>query len=146
MELRPFRSLPSLSRRSHLPSHCREDRLALVFFLFIVVLAGRVRLSLLLVSQLNPSHSFGLPPRFLPAMPVNPELFNTLTGVEVASQSFADAVVGPPVVGWTVELVLYGVVLSTTLAYVYSPLFAKESRYIRMLLAAVILLETVQSG
>ncbi|ORY79266.1 hypothetical protein BCR35DRAFT_304657 [Leucosporidium creatinivorum] len=79
-------------------------------------------------------------------MPVNPELFNTLTGVEIASQSFSDAVVGPPVVGWTVELVLYGVVLSTTLAYVYSPLFAKDSRYIRMLLAAVIILETVQSG
>lgn len=79
-------------------------------------------------------------------MPVNPELFNTLTGIEVASQSFAEAVVGPPVVGWTVELVLYGVVLSTTLAYVSSPLFAKDSRFIRMLLAAVILLETVQSG
>ena len=79
-------------------------------------------------------------------MPINPELFNTLTGVEVASQGFAHSVVGPAAVGWTVELVLYGIVLSTTLAYVYSPLFAKDSLRIRLLLGLVIALETVQSG
>ncbi|KAI5481615.1 hypothetical protein MNV49_002841 [Pseudohyphozyma bogoriensis] len=84
--------------------------------------------------------------------------YNTLTGTPLASQavvfvgrdtdarSTVDSIMGPAFVGWTVDLIFYGAVMATAFSYITSPLFAKDTKWIKALLIAVLLLSSVQSA
>lgn len=77
-------------------------------------------------------------------MSTNP--LDTLTGIPLASQAFTNAALGPPVVGWMVALMLYGVLIARFFAYSQTTLFAADSRRVKALLFVVILLATAQTA
>lgn len=75
-------------------------------------------------------------------------MFSTMgaLGPMAATQAQATAIVGPVAIGWVVELFLFGIVLTTCSAYMYSPLYARDSRPVKLLLITVMALEGAQSG
>ncbi|ORY78455.1 hypothetical protein BCR35DRAFT_332336 [Leucosporidium creatinivorum] len=62
-----------------------------------------------------------------------------------ASQKFVNAVLGAPLVGWTVQLMFFGFACSSFLSYLDKPAFQHDSRRMKCLLFAVMFFLCLQS-
>lgn len=72
--------------------------------------------------------------------------YDTITGSRMASQVFANSILGPPVVGWVVQIMGFGALLTYFSMYVASPAFANDGPRLRWLLCVVFALCALESG
>lgn len=72
--------------------------------------------------------------------------YDTFTGQPIASQSFALQVLGPPAVGWTVQMMAFGGLVTYACSYLSSTAFSRDGPRLRWLLCTVLFLCTAQTG
>ncbi|KAM0790846.1 hypothetical protein ACM66B_004690 [Microbotryomycetes sp. NB124-2] len=75
-----------------------------------------------------------------------PDPFDTLTGIPVASQAYATGILGPGFMGWGAQLLFYGVAANMFLNYVRSSLFARDRTGTKVVLFATMFAATAQTG
>ena len=64
----------------------------------------------------------------------------------LASQADAILILGPPLIGWSFNLLFYGIGLAHTFKYMGSALYRSDSTRLNLLLVAVFTLASLQSG
>ncbi|KAM0751928.1 hypothetical protein T439DRAFT_325112 [Meredithblackwellia eburnea MCA 4105] len=75
-----------------------------------------------------------------------PDPNDSLTGIPVASQHFTNAVLGPVIVGWTVNLITWGIMISAFLSYISSRIHRSDGKRTKIVLYIVVMLATAQSS
>lgn len=73
------------------------------------------------------------------------DTYDTLL-IPAASQSFVDPILGPPIVGWAVNLMVYSFMLSTLLEYIGTERHGKDGRGTRWVMWIVVLLSSVDAA
>lgn len=72
--------------------------------------------------------------------------YDTLTNRTLASEGYADAILGPGAIGWVGQILLFGIAVGLVIDYVKTEMYERDPKWRKALLWAVMVVTMAQAA